>query len=194
MMLDAGADGPRGTAWLNRNDDPAAAPPKASWFSVVADAPLLQPIATAIPEHREGGSAMRVITQAEHDRKLREARALLAAHGMLTASSEVRRPVRTTADARRRLATIAAEQMASRRQRLAAVEAEVRPSSLPTPSVGWRLDFQGRVRPACWATGEVVVRTGSLTPEGADAPPRRERADVPPQDRGGGCEPLAPSG
>jgi hypothetical protein len=62
-----------------------------------------------------------------------------------------------TAAARRRLAEIRAEQTADRRQRLARLTTEVAPPST-TPSVGLRIDPQGRVRLICWEVGQVVVR------------------------------------
>jgi hypothetical protein len=89
--------------------------------------------------------------------KLQEARLLLASRGELDARGQLRRPIRTAADARRRLDEIRAEVNTDRRRRLAALEAEVTPRG-SGGSVGLRLDPQGRLRPVTWETGEVLVR------------------------------------
>jgi hypothetical protein len=78
----------------------------------------------------------------------------------LRARGELRRPIRSRADADKRLAELRAEGTADRYQRLAQLRAEVAP--YPSPSVGLRRDPQGRLRYVDWSVGQVVVRTGRL--------------------------------
>jgi hypothetical protein len=100
---------------------------------------------------------MNSVTQYQRDKLLLEARQLLRQRGELTADGFLRRPIRTAADARRRLAEIGTEQSDDRRRRLARLIAEVAPPAA-TGSVGLRRDPQGRLRLVSWDVGQVVVR------------------------------------
>jgi hypothetical protein len=96
---------------------------------------------------------MNTFAQYQRD-KLQEARRLLAARGELNARGEWRRPTRTTADARRRLAKIRAEGTVDRRARLAALVAELGPPPAPPDAV----PFAAIVASMHWGGGPLIVR------------------------------------